>query len=466
MKILLFTPIKPRRAIFSLFAPLGLGYLATSLRRKGHEVKIVDCCKEFTTIDKLKLLIKDEKPDITGIQLFTPDILTGKQMVSAIKEVNPVIITGVGGPHVSGRELDIFKDIPEADYAFAGEAEIGFSNYTDFLVNKGLIDKCHGLLLKDYNGKPLMIDKVFHENLDELGFPSWDLMDPRTYPVAPPNVYFKASPFAPIITTRGCPYGCNFCQSYLIAGRKIRKRSIEHIKEEIDLLMNKYCVKEIFIVDDNFTYLKEHVINFCEMLLSNNIKIHWSPWNGIRLDTLDEEILRLMIKSGCYMIKVGIESGSPRILKAMNKHLTLEVVREKLELVRKAGMEVFGFFILGYPGETTEDLRKTYDFALSLPLTGANFANYQPLPGTPVYKELILNNKIDPFDWDPAKGTFADINFVPDGMTKEELKAWQRKMLISFYFRPKTFGRIIYRVIQSRNYKHLFYKTWAYIFRK
>ena len=127
---------------------------------------------------------------------------------------------------------------------------------------------------------------------------------------------------------------------------------------------------------------------------------------------------------------------------------------------------MFGFFILGYPGETKQDLEMTYNLAMSLPLTGANFANYQPLPGTPLYKDLVASGEIDPGNWDASKGTFADINYIPKGMTRDELKKWQRKMLTHFYLRPKTFLRILLRVIQSGNYKHLFYKTWTYLFRK
>ena len=330
MKVILFTPIKPRHAIFSLLAPLGLGYLATALRKAGHEVRIVDCCKEYTTYDTLKDIIKYDDPDIAGLQLFTPDINTGKLMAEAIREAKGDIIVGAGGPHTSGRELDTFKDIPCIDFAFMGEAEIGLPKYLDYLQGKAGVDDCPGLMLPDYNGSPYAVPRVFHEFIDDFGMPAWDLIDPRTYPIAPPNIYFKAFPFAPIMTTRGCPFDCRFCQSYLIAGHKIRCHSIEHTKEEIRLLTGKYGVREIFIVDDNFTFIKDHVIRFCEMLLKEGFKIPWSPWNGVRLDTLDEEVLRLMKKSGCYMLKVGIESGSPRILKEMNKHLTIETIREKL----------------------------------------------------------------------------------------------------------------------------------------
>ena len=171
---------------------------------------------------------------------------------------------------------------------------------------------------------------IFVETLDEFGMPSWDLLRPDTYPLAPHGGFFKNYPIAPIIITRGCPFSCTYCAGHLISGKKIRHRSIDKVIEEIKVLYYQYGIREIHIEDDNFTFYHDLVYEFCRKLKENHLNISWTCPNGIRLDSLTKELLMAMKGAGLYGISVGVESGSDKILKDMRKSLTKEKIREKL----------------------------------------------------------------------------------------------------------------------------------------
>ena len=256
--------------------------------------------------------------------------------------------------------------------------------------------------------------------------PSWDLLRPDTYPLAPHGGFFKNYPIAPIIITRGCPFACTYCAGYLVSGKKIRHRSIDKVIEEIEVLYHKYGIREIHIEDDNFTFYHDLVYEFCKKLKEHNLNISWTCPNGVRLDSLDKELLLTMKEAGLYSISVGIESGSDKILKDMKKNLTKEKIREKIELIKDCGLEVSGFFIIGYPTETKKDIMDTINFAGSLDLKRAGFSLFKPFPGTEATRQLVEKGELKEMsDEDWAHFVLADAVYAPPGLYKgrdEEVK--------------------------------------------
>lgn len=240
------------------------------------------------------------------------------------------------------------------------------------------------------------------------------------------------------MTTRGCPFECSYCAGHTVTGKKIRFRSVGHVMAEIELLYTKYGIREIHILDDNFTLNREYVRKFCWELIKKNFKVFWCCTNGVRLDCLDQQTLKLMKDSGCYYISVGIESGSDRVLTLMKKRLSIEIVKKQVQLVKKSGFDINGFFILGYPGETEEDIRKTIRFAKTLGLKRAAFPNFLPLPGTEVYQSLIDSGELkeEEIDWD--KLFHSDVPYSPPPMSKKRLKYLQRRAYLEFYLRPEV----------------------------
>jgi radical SAM superfamily enzyme YgiQ (UPF0313 family) len=444
VKVLLINPIRERT---DHVAPdIGLGYLATWLRKDGNEVSIIDANNLKLGFDALHQAIVSLNPDVVGIKLFTQDIKNAKKTLQFIKKTKPGIITVVGGAHPSALPEHTLRTLAEADYAFNGEAEIGFPKLLKCLGKCDLTD-VPGLVWRD--GDQIRVNcQLFVEDLDDLGMPAWDILDPRDYGDTA-ETFRKAFPAAPISITRGCPFPCTYCAGSTISGKPIRTRSIPNVLEEMEYLMNNYGVREFNIADDNFTHNRKVVEEFCRGIISRGWKIHWSGSTGIRLDSLDEKLLGLMKESGCYSFYVGIESGSQRILDLMKKRLKLEQIRRGVEMISKSGILVSGFFIIGYPGETREDILKTIEFAKSLPLFKAHFFHFTALPATEAYETLLNEGKIA----GPDDSMFMDVSYVPEGLTGKELKELLRKAYLDFYMRPSVLFRLLMRLSSPEQLK-------------
>lgn len=453
LKILL---MKPYSESDELIPPFSLGYLATAVR-KNHDVEILDGIKENLTSEKFENILKEKKFDVIGIQIFTFHIVQTREYIKIIKKVLPEAKIILGGPHPSCSPQNIFELFPDLDWAFKGEAEIGLAKLMDVLaeerINEEISKQIPGLVWKDSFGKIIVNSQIFVENLDELGIPAWDLIRPDIYPLAPHGGFFKNYPIAPIVITRGCPFSCTYCAGHLVTGKKIRSRSADNVIEEIKILYHDYGIREIHIEDDNFTFNKKLVYDFCRKLRENNLNITWTCPNGVRLDTLDEKLLAAMKEVGLYSISVGVESGSERILRDMKKSLTKEKIREKINLLKKCGLEVSGFFIIGYPTETKKDIMETINFARSLDLKRAGFSLFKPFPGTEATQRLIDKGELKKMsDEDWGRFVLADAVYAPPGFTREEMKKLRRKALMRFYFRPK----IVFKFLgEIKNFIHL-----------
>lgn len=446
--------------------PLGLGYLATALRKLPVKVKILDCIKERIDVCAFEEQIRREKPDVVGFQFFSGDYDTVQKKLDVVKRVSSSTITMAGGAHPSAIPFETLNSLSTLDYAFRGEGEIGVPLLIKKLMGDSSVslDGIPGLVWRNDSGEVEVNPPSFANDLDRFGFPSWDLMDPRAYRHAPQGVFLRSTPVAPISTSRGCPFSCTYCGGHLLTGKLIRKRSVEHVIREIEMLYYDYGIREIHIVDDNFTIFRHRVIAFCEALQEKNLKISFTFPNGVRLGTLDKGLLLTMKKAGCYSMIVGIESGVQRILDAMKKQLTLEEIREKVALINDVGIEVRGFFILGYPTETKEDILATISFAKSLNLSAAHFSNFLPLPGTEATETLLKEGKLKRIDW--SKLFYYRVPYTPDGITADELKALQRRAYLSFYLRPKIILRLLSEIKSLYHVKAIVQRLVDYVFRR
>lgn len=450
MKVLLVRPISDT---YIISPPIGLGYLATALRKANHDPRILDCTKAKFGFRDFEEFIRKDGPDVVGFQVWSCDAENVKKCLRIVRSIDPKIVTIIGGAHPSGvceESLDFFKD---ADYGFKGEGEIGLPKLINKLSGdkKISLEEVPGLIWRDgvivKSNPPIFID-----DLDVLGFPAWDLIDPGTYPKAPHQGFAMAFPAAPIFTTRGCPYPCTFCATRTITGRRLRHRSIDNVIEEIKILRYKYGVKEIHIEDDNFTMNKNFVKEFCQKLISEKLDIFWYCSSGVRLDSLDDDILLLMKRSNCYTLTIAIESGNQRVLNLMKKDLTLDEIRKRVSVMNKAGYRPTGLFIIGFPGETKDEMRQTLEFAMSLNLKRAQFAIFHPLPGSEIYEELKSKGKLSGLDWSnlkPSEAAYAD------GETSAgDLKRFQRMAFLKFHLRPRI---LYYQLKEIRSLSNLFY---------
>ncbi len=449
MKVLL---VKPYNISDHIQPSLGLGYLATAIRKR-HDVKIIDCIKDGIDINKFEGLIKEHKPDLVGFQCYTFDLKFVSDALSAVKRLNKNIVTVIGGPHPSALPGETFKFFEGAlDFLFAGEAETGFPKLLDLLAS-GLKDmgSVPGLAWLE-NGRLRSNPKAVVEDLDSLGMPAWDLIHPETYPESQHGAFFKNFPIAPIMVTRGCPYPCTFCAGNIVSGKKIRRRSIENVLGEITHLKNDFGIREFHIIDDNFTMDTSYAKEFLRRLKSLDLKMSWAVPNGVRMDTLDREMLDLMKDTGLYLVSLGIESGTDKVLKSMKKGITVSRIRDHVKMIKDAGVDMAGFFILGFPGETVETIKETIRFSTELPLVRANFFTYLPFPGSESYSELKQKGELGDVDWE--RFYFMNAAYVPKALTRKQLKGLHRLAFARFYLRPRI---MFYQIRSIQSLRHFFF---------
>ena len=449
LKVLLISPMYNS----SIVAPcLGLGYLASALKKNGHDVLILDGLRE-------KIEYNPSEWDIVGVSAMSTYFPECIEEVKKAKSYG--LKTIIGGPHIICDPIQSLID-SGADYAAIGEGErtmtqlaaglppaqvdgLAYWNNGKVVQSKqsdamiGETESGATTFLMKENMYTLQVGKLkrdFQLNIDDFGRPDWSSIDPRTYPVAPHGMIAHAHPIAPIITTRGCPYSCTYCSAPITAGKRMRYRDPKNVVDEIEMLVNDFGVKEIQIEDDNFTLNRKHCITICEEILKRGIKVLWSLPNGVRIDKLDKEMLLLFKKAGCVSMALGIESANQRILDMIKKELNQEIVKKVVQDVADVGIETVGFFMIGFPTETKQEIENTINFALELPLTRAIFAKVTPLPGTELFdlweEKYSETGKVDwkTFNYYQFDADWADCSF-------EEIAKLQTRATFRFYLRPK-----------------------------
>ncbi len=417
---------------------LGLGYLAACLKKDGHEVHLFLRVQGRSYEKRFLDLVRQGKFDIFGIKVFPPSIIEAKRTVELIRSVNGNGTVILGGPQVSGDPQGIFNLIPKIDYAFHGEAEIGLVEFVKTLESNSISDDALSRipnLIWRQGSKIIVNENQSVHDLDALPFPAWELMEPKYFPRTSVNCYSQKWPVAPIVLSRGCLNRCTFCVIGPLTGYKIRSRNARSLIEEVKMLKRDYGVKEFHFVDNNCAHHSVPLRDVCKLFISEKMNIAWAAPNGIRIDSIDEELVDLMKQSGCYQVSVGIESGSSHILKQIRKGITLDMVRKKIKLLRDAGIDVMGFFMIGFPGEMLSEMKETISFAKSLPLTSAAFSIFCPFPGTEAYREIFKNQNVSmetlkSFDFVNYKN---NLSKLPYG----ELRKIQRNAYLQFYLRPR-----------------------------
>ena len=369
--------------------PLGLLYIASFLKdNSAYKVTIVDSEVERLDYPALKAKIEQLKPDIVGIQALTFTLIDALKTASVVKSYSERVPVVFGGPHVTiyPYESLMFKDV---DYIVRGEGELSFKEMLDNLGNEAGLSEIDGIGFKN-NGKiSLTKEPSFIDNLDDIPFPDRSLSSYRKYY----SLLSKNFPITTMMTSRGCPYNCIYCERM---GKKFRAISAERVIEEI-----KHClslgIKEIFFHDDTFTIDKKRVYKICELINKNGLKFDWDA--RVRVDTINYDLLLRMKKAGCHRISFGVESGNPRVLKNLRKGITLEQVKTAFGYCKKLRIQTLADFMIGSPGETREDIMETVAFAAKLGADYAQFSVTTPYPGTDLYREALTQGVIKSDVW-------------------------------------------------------------------
>ncbi|MFQ5414388.1 MAG: B12-binding domain-containing radical SAM protein [Phycisphaerae bacterium] len=446
MRVLL---AKPYNLSDHIQPSLGLGYLAAQLRRH-HDVDIYDCIKEDASPARVAEVAEAYRADLVGIQAYTFDTPKVKAILRAVKARCPEMLTTVGGAHMTADPVAAMRDFgPVCDYGFSGEGELHFPAMLGAIESKsGAFGSIPGAVWRDgdavrHNAPALVPD------LDALGLPALELLRPDTYPESQQGAFYEKFPICPLITTRGCPYKCTFCAAPFLSGRTLRHHSVEYVCRLIGLLYHRYNIREFHIVDDNFTMDIDYAKSVMRAILEMGLDISIAMPNGIRMDYLDDELIELMKAAGVYIVSVAVESGNDHILRAMKKGTNMARIRRDIARIRRHKVDVAGFFIVGYPGETVETIRNTIRFARELDIQRAQFMTFVPLPGAPAYEKLVASGEIEGVAWEDSN--FAQAPYAPVGVSREELLRLKRIAFLTFFLRP---GILIRHLLAIRSYRH------------
>jgi radical SAM superfamily enzyme YgiQ (UPF0313 family) len=360
--------------------PLGLAYIAASCEKHGHEVKIFDSELIDGELEELIEEILKFNPSFVGLTATTPLVIAADAISKRLHEKRPNIKTMLGGPHCT--HLPEFTlDTTDFNAICIGEGEDVVVQYLEKLKKNESFDNIPGLMYKDSDGKILGNTIKAQTKIHETALPARHLLDLKKYIDVPRDI---KEPQDIIFTARGCPEKCAFCIS---ADEKLRIRYVEDVLKELDEIVFKYGTKFIIISDDTFTQHKRKTIELCKAIIEKNYNIRYTCQT--RLDRVDSEILDWLVKSGCYAICFGIESGSDNILKSMRKDNDLEKIRKNVPMIKSYGFNMRATYIIGWIDETEEEILETIKLAEEIDADENAFCIATPYPGTELWDEAV-----------------------------------------------------------------------------
>ncbi len=415
--------IWPHGFLQNFSIPLPFAFLKSNLTNEKYSFSLLDCAKlNWESNDPhLREELLKLQPDVVGISSWSPMFPEAVALFRLVRELLPNCITILGGAHATTYYQSTLAHHPEIDFVMRGEAEKSFPLFLEEISGQTKNwQRIPGLAYRTPSG--IQANEMQRlDGLDAIDFPDFAFIDLKTYNARgyrwnSPNV-----PTAPLWVTRGCPYRCQYCSSPQLNGKAIRKHSISYMMENIVRLYSEQHIRWFNIIDDNFTFDTEFAKEFCrEVIRLNLTDVGFGTPNGIRMSRGDPELWALMKKAGWRQIIIAPESGSEHTLALMKKDLKLGLVPLKVKEMKEAGLKVQAFFIVGYPGETKEDIEETFRLIRKCKFNFVFLANFHPIPGTPVYQELV------------AKGEIID-GLLPNNFS-DGIRAYTPKNLQNFHF--------------------------------
>ncbi len=410
--------------------PLGILYIAACGELyTDHKIEVLDCGVEGITQSKLESEIKRRKPDLVGITGTTFTIIDTILLSKAVKRAYPDVPVVLGGPHVNIFPEETIK-LPSIDYLVLGEGEIPFTALLRYIDNRKKHKKIQGLVYKEKNKVINTGTRPLIDNLDSIPFPARHLTPYKKYS----SLISKRSPITTMMTSRGCPYNCLFCDRPHL-GKLFRARSAENVVGEMEECVDM-GINELLIYDDTFTIDRQRVIDVCNLIKERNLEIGWDI--RARVNTVDKDLLLKLKSAGCERIHYGVESGNQEILNVLRKAITLEQVKNAFKWTKEADIETLAYFMIGSPRETKKEILQTIDFAKELNPDYVHFSVTTPFPATDLYYMGLNEGRFGDF-W----RTFAENptpEFQPglweEHLTREELIVLLKHAYKQFYIRP------------------------------
>ena len=398
--------IVPYTRSYTQRLPLGLMTISSYLLSKGIENEILDYkgISEKEAFNKIKEVILKEKPKIIGLTCLVSEVGVVKDICAFAGENSKESTIIIGGPHPTISPQHFVDMEVKFDYLVVGEGENTFYELAKTIMNNGEIEQVKGIAYKKGGKLHFNKPRELIQNLDELPMPAYDKVNMEYY--CRPNVWairpIYLSSFN-LFTSRGCPYNCNFCVAHTIFGRKVRYISPEKVVEHIEHVVKNYNVDALYFADESFTISKQRVYDIFNLLKKKNIKILWGC--ETRVNLLDEELLRFMKENGCMQIDFGIESGSEKMLKIMNKQTTINEIKKIGNICRRIKLRHLANMMVNLPGETLDDIEQSLSLVKEMRYNVVLWNTYTPFPGSNFGGNLDIDD-LDLLLQYPSKTTF------------------------------------------------------------
>ncbi len=437
---------------YGVFPPLTLLQVASVVMKYNHRVLFIDAIAEQLSFNDIIEKLKKFNPDLVMYTITTYLFHQTRKWIKAIKEkIN--VPTVVGGAHLFLYPKETLH-YPEIDFGLIGEAELTIKEFLEAIGNSLIseknqknnkrrlnLDKINSKLLKiqgicfRYKGKIIVnYPKEKLKNLDTAPYPARFLIDNTKYY----SIISQKRNYSSIITMRGCPYHCIFCEQ---KSKYSRMRSPENVVDEIISSYYNYGIREFEFFDPTFTLNKNRTIEICKGIVNSKIKIIYSI--RTRADLIDDEIAEWLKKSGCIRVYLGIESSNQKILDFIRKDITPKRIKRTVNILRKHKIKVFGYFMFGLPFDTPKTIKNTINFAKSLKLDFVQFSELSILPNTELYDDYL--RKVINYDYwrefilDESKRTI--LPKYKCKLTSQEIERIIRKAYLNYYLDPRNLIR-------------------------
>lgn len=410
----------------AVWAPISLALTGAVLEKDGHEVKLVDCIVEDISDEGLKKIVSDFNPHLALLNTATPSINHDLATASIIKIVAPKSKVVAFGIHVTALTEDSLITGKDLDGVVRGEPETAVRdlvhNRLEFAGVAGFSWRKEREIIHEKDRPPL--------DMNELPIPAWHLIKQERY-IMP----FTNRRFLLVATGRGCPYNCTFCADTTFYGRKLRLRNPDAIALEIEEITKRFGIRDFLFWSESFTLDRNFALSVCKSIINRHLDT--SIVVNSRVDNVDMELLAALKEAGCWIIGYGVETGSDKILKSMNKGTTTEQTRQALEMTAKSHIGAVAHCVLGYPGETEEDVLRTIEFVKRLKLDFAQFYCAVPFPGSKLYEEAKKNGWLNTTDWSKFEQNYSVLD--TPWLKAQRVMELRTKAFKEFYLRPRAF---------------------------
>lgn len=446
--------------------PLALGYLAAQVERKGDSVRIIDSHIEGLNIDRLIATIIAARPDVLGLTGTCHNRFNVIRVIQEVKKVLPDTFIVAGGIHFTITAEDALRCVPELDAVILWEGEYTLSRILDVLKDGGSLDDVTGIAHRTADGDIVRKEpQSFIHDLDQLPMPAWHLINLDKYQAKLEGTYDIRA--IGVMSSRGCPCSCVFCSNSAWGKRSHRRRSPANFIDEVEFLHKTYGFQGFDFWDDTLTISKDHILGICEEIHKRNLNIKW--YARARVNTVNRDILATMRDAGCVAVAYGIESGSPKVLKAIKKNIDLDQIKEAIRHTVELGMVSKNCFMFSLPEEEEQDMLMTINLMKELASYSPKVLNPYGLtliyPGTELERLAKEEGKLPAdfswntyteFDKSRLYGQNKTIPFYEGKLTIERVKSVLRKHLVArgnFFIKAK---RRLAKIRSIRDVKSLF----------